>query len=255
MAKISLKRKVKKPKTKQYKTPKRKTPLTLEETQTLSRVKRLNQRIVELEKAGLKSATGYKFLKKQKYMGVNLTSTSKSGVLKIRTDIGSMTKEKTVEKILQADGSYKYVYHPSEYDQLKSLLDELEKKETTITELKDEYLKQAYYEYENYNKTFDGDTLDLTRADVSTADVRKHLLIREKISGDAITKCFYMDGMYSDLYIAWQDGRLTHSEAVEIAYRELIHLYKTEGFTAADEPYESDIKALFYRGDSIRWGA
>lgn len=234
MARVSLKKSTKKPKDKKYKAPKKRVALTLEQTQTLSRVKRLNQRMVELEKAGLKSATGYKYLKGAKYYGSNLTSISKSGVLKIRTDIGSMSQ--------------------AEYDQLKHMLDVLDTKETTITQLKKEYLKQAQYEYDNYYKTFEGDTLDLALSDISKEDVRKHLMIREKISGDAITKCFYMDGMYSDLYVAWQEGRLTHSEAVEIAFRELIHLYKTEGFTASDEPYESDIKQLFYQGDSYRWG-
>lgn len=200
-----------------------------------SEIKRINQRIVELEKRGFTGTPAYNLIVVAKYGKENIitekkggkkTPTSpqgtKGGGLKIRTDVKNMT--------------------PEEIKAVEKLIKEFTKTPSTITEIKKEKQKVV-----NYYKQVDPKE-ELTMADITDDELKQYLDDVNAISADAIAKAFYLENEgFSDLYYRSVAGE-KYEDLKQEAINALIHLRRTEGFSGDNEPYDEDIINLFYRG-------
>ncbi len=229
--------------------------LSAKQTRLSMSIKRINQRITSLEKAGFKMTRAYHVITKAKYGKQNIITTKKGGKktptapqgttaggLKIRTDVANMTDE--------------------EIEAVEKLIEKFENEPSTITEIKRDTGKKLKYYHEHtdeFNATYHGATLDedfepeLYEIDEFTVEeMQQYLLDRERITADAIAKAFYMQidgvGTFSDLYYAVDSGEMSYKQAKEFAINNLIWLYRTEGFNAQNEPFDEDIISSFYQG-------
>lgn len=201
-----------------------------------SEIKRINQRIVELEKRGFIGTPAYSKIVTAKYGRENIITTKKGGVktptakqgtraggLKIRTDVKNMSE--------------------SEIKAVKRLIKEFTDTPSTISELKKEKSKVVEY----YNK-YDPKE-EITINDVTDEMLSDYLEDVESISADAIQKAFYTKEYgFSDLYYRSEAGE-KYADLKQEVINALIHLKRTEGFSADNEPYDEDIIRLFYKGD------
>ena len=200
-----------------------------------SEIKRINQRIVELEKRGFTGTTAYNLIVVAKYgkediirekTGGKKTPTApqgtKGGGLKIRTDVKNMT--------------------PEEIRAVEKLIKEFEKTPSTITEIKKEKRKVL-----EYYKQVDPKE-ELTMSDITDDELKQYLDDVNAISADAIAKAFYLENEgFSDLYYRSVAGE-KYEDLKQEAINALVHLRRTEGFSADNEPYDEDIINLFYSG-------
>lgn len=190
-----------------------------------SAIKTMNTRLASLKKNGLTGASGYTLVSREKYYGHNITGTSASGSVKIRSDLSNMTD--------------------TELKQIENLLERLDHYETQLNQIKDRY--------NQFIRDTDPKEEPDPREKVPNRDLSEYLADRKHVSNDAIDKCFYLDGVESDLKHAVDFGEMSMERAVEYARNYLIYVYRTEGFDASDEPYIEDIKRKFYTGDPFQF--
>lgn len=209
--------------------------LTSRQVHLASEIKRINQRIVELEKRGFTGTPAYNLIVVAKYGKENIIAEKKGGKktptapqgtkgggLKIRTDVKNMTSEeiKAVEKLIK----------------------EFTKTPSTITEIKKE--KQKVVEY--YKQVDPKE--ELTMADITDDELKQYLDDVNAISAEAIAKAFYLENEgFSDLYYRAVAGE-KYEDLKQEAINALIHVRRTEGFSADNEPFDEDIINLFYSG-------
>lgn len=229
--------------------------LSAKQTRLSMSIKRINQRITSLEKAGFKMTRAYQVIKKAKYGKQNVVTTKKGGQrtptaprgttaggLKIRTDVANMTDE--------------------EIEAVEKLIEKFENEPSTITEIKRDTGKKLKYYWEHhddfYNK-YEGAEMpedyepeEFSEDEFTIEEMQQYLLDRERITADAIAKAFYMQidgvGTFSDLYYAVDSGEMSYKDAKEYAINNLIWLYRNHGLNAKNDFYDEDIITSFYQG-------
>lgn len=230
------KTKIKRVSIKSNKSPTNTRALSSDLVHLSSEIKRINQRIVELEKRGFTGTPAYTKIVTAKYGRENIITTKKRGVktptakqgttgggLKIRTDVKNMSE--------------------SEIKAVKRLIKEFTASPSTITELKKEKSKVVEY----YNK-YDPKE-ELTLNDVTDEMLSDYLEDVESVSADSIQKAFYTKEYgFSDLYYRSEAGE-KYADLKREAINALVRLKRTEGFSADNEPYDEDLIRLFYTGE------
>ena len=217
------------------KTPKKPRGLTSEQVKIASRIKKINERINQLEKRGFTGVDAYKKIVSAKYgeydiittkKGGQRTPTSKStvgGGLKIRTDVGKMT--------------------PEELNAVVKLMDDFEKSPSTITEIRKQ--KKDVFEYKKIYEE-EPETVE----DITDDELNEYLDLVDRISADAIARAFYMKEYgFSEMYERSLEGE-SYKDLKKEIINDLVYLYKYDERYRRNniEPYDEDLIKLYYNG-------
>ena len=207
--------------------------LTSEQVKIASRIKKINERINQLEKRGFTGVDAYRKIVSAKYGEEDIirtkkagqrTPTSKSttgGGLKIRTDVKNMT--------------------PEELNAVVKLMNNFEKSPSTITEI--QKMKKDVYEYK---KSYEEEPENIE--DITDEELNEYLDLVDRISADAISRAFYMKEYgFSEMYERSLEGESYQDLKKEII-NDLVYLYKYDPrYTGNDyEPFDEDLIKLYY---------
>jgi len=206
--------------------------LTTRQVHLSSEIKRINQRIVELEKRGYTGTQAYRKIVSAKYGNENIITTKKGGVktptsksttgggLKIRTDVKNMTEE--------------------EMKAVESLIKDFTSTPSTISEIKKATQNVKDYYREEENETFEDD-------EITDEMIQEYLDDVEDVTADAIAKAFYTQEYgFSDMYIRSLNGE-KYADLKQEVINKLIY-QKRFGEWQKDEnaPYDEDLINMFY---------
>ena len=213
--------------------------LTTRQVHLASEIKRINQRIVELEKRGYTGTQAYRKIVSAKYGNENIITTKKGGVktptskstsgggLKIRTDVKNMT-----EKEMQA---------------VESLIKDFTSVPSTISEIKKATQNvKDYYRVEE-NETYEDD-------EITDEMIQEYLDDVEDVTADAIAKAFYSTEYgFSDMYIRSLNGE-KYADLKQEIINKLVY-QKRFGEWQKDEnaPYDEDVINMFYSDDEYEY--
>lgn len=208
--------------------------LTSKQVHLASEIKKINERINQLEKKGYTGTPAYSKIVTAKYGEQNIITTKKAGVktptakqgtkgggLKIRTDVKNMSED--------------------ELKAVENLIKEFQGVPSTITEI-----KKSKSDLLDYYKKYSPDD-DITEDDITDDMLQQYLEDIEVVSSEAIAKAFYTkEWGFSDLYYRSEAGEKYQDLKKEVI-NELVNVYRTQGFTGDLEPYDKDIIQLFYK--------
>jgi len=213
--------------------------LTTRQVHLASEIKRINQRIVELEKRGYTGTQAYRKIVSAKYGNENIITTKKGGVktptskstagggLKIRTDVKNMTEE--------------------EMQAVESLIKDFTSTPSTISEIKKATQNVKDYYREEENETFADD-------EITDEMIQEYLDDVEDVTADAIAKAFYSKEYgFSDMYIRSLNGE-KYADLKQEVINKLIY-QKRFGEWQKDEnaPYDEDVINMFYSDDEYEF--
>jgi len=213
--------------------------LTTRQVHLASEIKRINQRIVELEKRGYTGTQAYRKIVSAKYGKENIITTKKGGVktptsksttgggLKIRTDVKNMTEE--------------------EMQAVESLIKDFTSVPSTISEIKKATQNVKDYYREEENETYDDD-------EITDEMIQEYLDDVEDVTADAIAKAFYTTEYgFSDMYIRSLNGEkyadLKQEVINKLVYQKRFGTWETD----ENKPYDADIIDLFYSDDDYTY--
>lgn len=209
--------------------------LTSDQVKISSRIKKINERINQLEKRGFTGVEAYRKIVSAKYGEQDVirtkkpgqrTPTSKSttgGGLKIRTDVKNMT--------------------PDELNAVVKLMDDFEKSPSTITEIRK--MKKEVYEYK---KLYEDEPENIE--DITDEELNEYIDLVDRISADAISRAFYMKEYgFSELYERSLEGE-SYKDLKQEVIKDLVYLYKYDPrYSGNDyEPFDEDLIKLYYHG-------
>ncbi len=213
--------------------------LTTRQVHLASEIKRINQRIVELEKRGYTGTQAYRKIVSAKYGKENIITTKKAGVktptskstagggLKIRTDVKNMTEEEmqAVESLIK------------DFTSVPSTISEIKKATQNV---KDYYREEENEEYED--------------EEITDEMIQQYLDDVEDVTADAIAKAFYTQEYgFSDMYIRSLNGEkyadLKQEVINKLVYQKRFGAWETD----ENKPYDADIIDLFYSDDDYTY--
>ena len=228
-----------KPSTKGQIKPLKVRGLTTRQVHLASEIKRINERIKQLEKRGYTGTQAYRKIVSAKYGKENIITTKQAGVrtptskstsgggLKIRTDVKKMTEQEmqAVERLIK------------DFTSMPSTISEIKK----ITQSVKAYFKEE----ENIEYKDEQITDDMIQAYLD--DV-------EDVTADAIAKAFYTQEYgFSDMYIRSLNGE-KYADLKQEVINKLVY-QKRYGKEQEDEkaPYDEDVINLFYSDDDYEF--
>lgn len=228
-----------KPSTKGQIKPLKVRGLTTRQVHLASEIKRINERIKQLERRGYTGTQAYRKVVSAKYGKENIITTKQAGVrtptskstsgggLKIRTDVKKMTEQ--------------------EMQAVESLIKDFTSMPSTISEIKK--ITQSVKEYFK-------DEEDIVYKDEEITDemIKAYLDDVEDVTADAIAKAFYTQEYgFSDMYIRSLNGE-KYADLKQEVINKLIY-QKRFGKNQEDEkaPYDEDIINLFYSDDDYEF--
>lgn len=206
--------------------------LTSKQVHLASEIKRINQRIKELEKRGYTGTQAYRKIVSAKYGRENIITTKQAGVrtptsksttgggLKIRTDVKKMT-EQEVQAVEQLIKDFTSV--PSTISEIKKVTKEI---------------KQYYKEEEQ---------IDYKEEQITDEMIQDYLDDVDDVTADAIAKAFYTKEYgFSDMYIRSQNGE-KYADLKQEVINKLV-FQKRYGEWQQDEkaPFDEDLLNMFY---------
>lgn len=206
--------------------------LTTRQVHLASEIKRINQRIVELEKRGYTGTQAYRKIVSAKYGKENIITTKQAGVktptsksttgggLKIRTDVKKMTE--------------------SEMQAVEELIKDFTSVPSTISEIKKvtKEIKQYYQEEEQ--KVYKDE-------EITDEMIQEYLEDVEDVTADAIAKAFYTQEYgFSDMYIRSLNGE-EYADLKQEVINKLIFQKRFGGWEQDENaPYDEDLINMFY---------
>ena len=213
--------------------------LTTKQVHLASEIKRINQRIVELEKRGYTGTQAYRKIVSAKYGKENIITTKQAGVktptskgttgggLKIRTDVKKMTD--------------------SEMRAVEQLIKDFTSVPSTISEIKKitKDIKQYYKEEEQIEYKDDQITDEM---------IQEYLDDVEDVTAQAIATAFYTKEYgFSDMYIRSLNGE-KYADLKQEVINKLVY-QKRYGQWLEDEnaPFDADLINLFYSDDDYEY--
>lgn len=213
--------------------------LTTRQVHLASEIKRINQRIVELEKRGYTGTQAYRKIVSAKYGKENIITTKQAGIrtptskgttgggLKIRTDVKNMTEE--------------------EMQAVESLIKDFTSVPSTISEIKKATQNVKDYYREEENETYEDD-------EITDEMIQQYLDDVEDVTADAIAKAFYTQEYgFSDMYIRSLNGEkyadLKQEVINKLVYQKRFGAWETD----ENKPYDADIINLFYSDDDYEF--
>lgn len=228
-----------KPSTKGQIKPLKVRGLTTRQVHLASEIKRINQRIVELEKRGYTGTQAYRKIVSAKYGKENIITTKKAGVktptsksttgggLKIRTDVKNMTEE--------------------EMQAVESLIKDFMSVPSTISEIKKATQNVKDYYREEENETYEDD-------EITDEMIQEYLDDVEDVTADAIAKAFYTTEYgFSDMYVRSLNGEkyadLKQEVINKLVYQKRFGAWETD----ENKPYDEDVINMFYSDDEYEF--
>ena len=213
--------------------------LTTQQTHLASEIKRINQRIVELEKRGYTGTQAYRKIVSAKYGKENIITTKQAGVktptskgtagggLKIRTDVKNMTQAETqaVEQLIK------------DFTSVPSTITEIKKVTKDI---------QQYYKEE--------EQIDYKEDEITDEMIQEYLDDVDDVTADAIATAFYTKEYgFSDMYIRSLNGE-KYADLKQEVINKLV-FQKRFGKWQKDEnaPYDEDLINIFYSDDDYEY--
>ena len=206
--------------------------LTTRQVHLASEIKRINQRIVELEKRGYTGTQAYRKIVSAKYGKENIITTKQAGVktptskstagggLKIRTDVKNMTESEMVA--------------------VEQLIKDFSAVPSTITEI-----KKATQNVKDYYK--EEEQLDYKDDEITDEMIQEYLDDVDNVTADAIATAFYTKEYgFSDMYIRSLNGE-KYADLKQEVINKLVY-QKRYGNWQQDEnaPYDEDVINMFY---------
>lgn len=228
-----------KPSTKGQIKPLKVRGLTTRQVHLASEIKRINQRIVELEKRGYTGTQAYRKIVSAKYGKENIITTKKAGVktptsksttgggLKIRTDVKNMTEE--------------------EMQAVESLIKDFTSVPSTISEIKKATQNVKDYYREEENKTYEDD-------EITDEMIQEYLDDVEDVTVDAIAKAFYTKEYgFSDMYIRSLNGE-KYADLKQEVINKLVFQKRYGGWQQDEKaPFDEDLIDMFYSDDDYTY--
>lgn len=213
--------------------------LTTHQVHLSSEIKRINERIKQLEKRGYTGTQAYRKIVGAKYGKENIITTKQAGVrtptskstagggLKIRTDVKNMS-----EKEMQA---------------VESLIKDFTSGPSTISEIKKATQNVKDYYREEENETYEDE-------EITDEMIQQYLDDVEDVTADAIAKAFYTKEYgFSDMYIRSLNGEkyadLKQEVINKLVYQKRFGAWETD----ENKPYDADIIDLFYSDDDYTY--
>lgn len=226
-----------KPSTKGQIKPLKVRGLTTRQVHLASEIKRINERIKQLEKRGYTGTQAYRKIVSAKYGKENIITTKQAGVrtptskstsgggLKIRTDVKKMTEQEmqAVEKLIK------------DFTSMPSTISEIKK----VTQSVKEYFKNE-------------EDIEYKDEEITDEMIKAYMDDVEDVTTDAIAKAFYTQEYgFSDMYIRSLNGE-KYEDLKQEVINKLIY-QKRFGKEQEDEkaPYDEDIINLFYSDDDF----
>lgn len=228
-----------KPSTKGQIKPLKVRGLTTRQVHLASEIKRINERIKQLEKRGYTGTQAYRKIVSAKYGKENIITTKQAGVrtptskstsgggLKIRTDVKKMTEQEmqAVEKLIK------------DFTSMPSTISEIKK----VTQSVKEYFKNE-------------EDIEYKDEEITDEMIKAYLDDVEDVTADAIAKAFYTQEYgFSDMYIRSLNGE-KYADLKEEVINKLIY-QKRFGKRQEDEkaPYDEDIINMFYSDEDYAY--
>lgn len=228
-----------KPSTKGQIKPLKVRGLTTRQVHLASEIKRINERIKQLERRGYTGTQAYRKVVSAKYGKENIITTKQAGVrtptskstsgggLKIRTDVKKMTEQEmqAVESLIK------------DFTSMPSTISEIKK----ITQSVKEYFKEE-------------EEIDYKDEEITDEMIQAYMDDVEDVTADAIAKAFYTQEYgFSDMYIRSLNGE-KYADLKQEVINKLIY-QKRFGKNQEDEkaPYDEDIINLFYSDDDYEF--
>lgn len=206
--------------------------LTTRQVHLASEIKRINERIKQLEKRGYTGTQAYRKIVSAKYGQENIITTKQAGVrtptsksttgggLKIRTDVKNMTEE--------------------EMQAVESLIKDFTSTPSTISEI-----KKATKNVKEYFK--EEEEIEYKEEEITDEMIQQYLDDVEDVTADAIAKAFYTTEYgFSDMYIRSLNGEkyadLKQEVINKLVYQKRFGAWETD----ENKPYDEDLINLFY---------
>lgn len=213
--------------------------LTTQQTHLASEIKRINQRIVELEKRGYTGTQAYRKIISAKYGKENIITTKQAGVktptskgtagggLKIRTDVKNMTQAETqaVEQLIK------------DFTSVPSTITEIKKVTKDI---------QQYYKEE--------EQLEYKEDEITDEMIQEYLDDVDDVTAQAIATAFYTKEYgFSDMYIRSLNGE-KYADLKQEVINKLVYQKRFGGWqTDENAPYDVDLINLFYSDNDFEY--
>lgn len=209
---------------------------TTRQVHLASEIKRINERIAQLERRGFTGTPAYSKIVSAKYGKENIITEkvagkktptaplgTKGGGLKIRTDVKNMSE--------------------SELQAVEQLIKDFTATPSTVRELTKQ--KKDFAEYFNkYEKPADAE--DIKPEKVTDEMLKDYIQDIEDITADAIAKAFYIDTEgFSLMYERSQAGE-KYQDLKQEVIEKLLYIKRTQGFNADHNPYDEQIINAFY---------
>jgi hypothetical protein len=213
--------------------------LTTQQTHLASEIKRINQRIVELEKRGYTGTQAYRKIVGAKYGKENIITTKQAGIktptskgtagggLKIRTDVKNMTQAETqaVEQLIK------------DFTSVPSTISEIKKVTKDI---------QQYYKEE--------EQIEYKEEEITDDMIQEYLDDVDDVTADAIATAFYTKEYgFSDMYIRSLNGE-KYADLKQEVINKLVFQKRFGGWQKDENaPFDEDLLNMFYSDDDYEY--
>lgn len=228
-----------KPSTKGQIKPLKVRGLTTRQVHLASEIKRINERIKQLEKRGYTGTQAYRKVVSAKYGKENIITTKQAGVrtptskstsgggLKIRTDVKNMTEQ--------------------EMQAVEALIKDFSTVPSTISEI-----KKATKNVKEYFAEEEG--IDYEDEEITDEMIQEYLEDIEDVTADAIAKAFYTKEYgFSDMYIRSLNGE-KYADLKQEVINKLIYQKRYGGWQEDENtPFDEDVIDLFYSDDDYAY--